>query len=104
MDEVRERSGGGDHLGAGGRRGSRRHLVRRFGCSRRRWLSDRGRVMGSTCGGAGIDTMSCDSPQRTLLAFGGPLILFAAGFRAYLLRLARPGYLVVLATAPAGFC
>ncbi len=48
--------------------------------------------------------MSCDSPQRTLLAFGGPLILFAAGFRAYLLRLARPGYLVVLATAPAGFC
>jgi hypothetical protein len=38
----------------------------------------------STCGGTGVDTAACGAPQRTLLAFGGPLILLAAGLWAFL--------------------
>ncbi len=32
----------------------------------------------------GVDTVACGLPQRTLLAFGGPLILLAAGLWAFL--------------------
>jgi hypothetical protein len=38
----------------------------------------------STCPGTGVDTVACGAPQRTLLALGGPLILFAAGLWAFL--------------------
>jgi hypothetical protein len=38
----------------------------------------------STCPGTGVDTVACGAPQRTLLAFGGPLILFAGGLWAFL--------------------
>ncbi|HWS92553.1 MAG TPA: hypothetical protein VN255_10575 [Mycobacterium sp.] len=38
----------------------------------------------STCPGTGVDTVACGPPQRTLLAFGSPLILFAAGLWAFL--------------------
>jgi hypothetical protein len=39
----------------------------------------------STCKGAmAIDTVACGAPQLTILAFGAPLILFAAGCRAFL--------------------
>jgi hypothetical protein len=38
----------------------------------------------STCPGTGVDTVACGAPQRTLLAFGGPLILLAAGLWAFL--------------------
>lgn len=38
----------------------------------------------STCPGTGVDTVACGAPQRTLLAVGGPLILFAAGLWAFL--------------------
>jgi hypothetical protein len=37
----------------------------------------------STCSGMSVDTAACGPPQRTLLAFGGPLILFAAGLWAF---------------------
>jgi hypothetical protein len=37
----------------------------------------------STCPGAGVDTVACGTPQRLLLAFGGPLILLAAGLWAF---------------------
>lgn len=38
----------------------------------------------STCPGTSVDTAACGAPQRTLLAFGGPLILFAAALWAFL--------------------
>ena len=38
----------------------------------------------STCGGLNVDTAACGPPERTLLAFGGPLILFVAGLWAFL--------------------
>jgi hypothetical protein len=39
----------------------------------------------STCKGAmAIDTVACGAPQLTILAFGAPLILLAAGCRAFL--------------------
>jgi hypothetical protein len=38
----------------------------------------------STCGGVNTDTVACGPLERTLLAFGGPLILFAAGLWAFL--------------------
>lgn len=38
----------------------------------------------STCGGMSVDTAACGPPQRALLAFGGPVILFAAGLWAFL--------------------
>ena len=38
----------------------------------------------STCPGTGVDTVACGSPQRTLLAFGGPLILLGSGLWAFL--------------------
>ena len=37
----------------------------------------------STCPATGVDTVACGAPQRTLLAFGGPLILLAAGLWAF---------------------
>jgi len=38
----------------------------------------------STCKGAmSVDTAACGVPQLTILAFGGPLILFAAGVWAF---------------------
>lgn len=38
----------------------------------------------STCGGVSVDTVACGPPERTLLAFGGPLILLAGGLWAFL--------------------
>ena len=38
----------------------------------------------STCPGTGVDTVACGAPQRTMLAVGGPVILFAAGLWAFL--------------------
>lgn len=38
----------------------------------------------STCGGASLDTVACGPPERTMLAFGGPLILLIAGMWAFL--------------------
>lgn len=32
---------------------------------------------------AAVDTAACSAPQRALLAFGGPAILFAGGVRAF---------------------
>jgi len=37
----------------------------------------------STCPGTGADTVACGAPQRTMLAFGSPAILFAAGLWAF---------------------
>ncbi|MGF2953365.1 hypothetical protein ACOJVP_13650 [Mycobacterium sp. THU-M116] len=37
----------------------------------------------STCPGVSVDTVACGAPQRTMLAFGGPLILLSAGLRAF---------------------
>lgn len=37
----------------------------------------------STCAGATADTAACGTPQRTLLALGGPAILFVAGVWAF---------------------
>src|ERR1700759_2136235 len=42
-------------------------------------------VWASTCTGAmAIDTAACGAPQLTILAFGAPLILLAAGCWAFL--------------------
>jgi hypothetical protein len=38
----------------------------------------------STCPGVSVDTAACGAPQRTVLAFGGPLIVLAAGLWAFL--------------------
>jgi hypothetical protein len=38
----------------------------------------------STCSPTGVDTVACGPPQRTMLAFGGPVILLAAGLWAFL--------------------
>ncbi|WP_156685726.1 hypothetical protein [Mycobacterium sp. Marseille-P9652] len=38
----------------------------------------------STCPGTSVDTVACGAPQRTMLALGSPLILFAAGIWAFL--------------------
>ena len=38
----------------------------------------------STCGGTSVDTVACGPPERTLLALGGPLILFVAGLWSFL--------------------
>jgi hypothetical protein len=38
----------------------------------------------STCGGTVVDTVACGPPERTLLAFGGPVILLMAGLWAFL--------------------
>ncbi len=38
----------------------------------------------STCPGTSVDTAACGAPERTLLAFGGPVILLAAGLWAFL--------------------
>ncbi len=37
----------------------------------------------STCPGTSVDTVACGAPQRTMLAIGSPLILFAAGLWAF---------------------
>jgi hypothetical protein len=43
-----------------------------------------GAMWASTCKGAmAIDTVACGRPQLTILAFGAPLILFAAGCWAF---------------------
>jgi hypothetical protein len=42
-------------------------------------------VWASTCTGPmAVDTVACGAPQRTILAFGAPVILLAAGCRAFL--------------------
>jgi len=55
----------------------------------------------STCQGAmSIDTTACGAPQLTILAFGAPLILLAAGVLgicAYVSRLASLRHLVGMA-------
>ena len=38
----------------------------------------------STRGGTSVDTVACGPPERMLLAFGGPLILFVAGLWSFL--------------------
>lgn len=38
----------------------------------------------STCPGTGVDTVACGAPQRTMLAFGGPLILMFGGLWSFL--------------------
>jgi uncharacterized membrane protein len=38
----------------------------------------------STCSGLSVDTVACGPPERTMLAFGGPLILLAGGLWAFL--------------------
>lgn len=38
----------------------------------------------STCSGVSVDTVACGPPERTMLAFGGPLILLSAGLWAFL--------------------
>ncbi len=38
----------------------------------------------STCSGTSVDTVACGPPERTLLAVGGPLVLFLAGLWAFL--------------------
>ena len=37
----------------------------------------------STCGGSTADTVTCGSPQRTLLGLGAPIILLLGGLRAF---------------------
>lgn len=37
----------------------------------------------STCPGVNVDTAACGAPERTMLAFGGPVILLAAGLWAF---------------------
>lgn len=37
----------------------------------------------STCGIGSIDTVACGPPERTTLAFGGPLILLVGGLWAF---------------------
>ena len=37
----------------------------------------------STCVGTTVDTAACGVPQRTLLAFGAPVILLSGGLRAF---------------------
>ncbi|OBK22955.1 hypothetical protein A5634_00445 [Mycobacterium asiaticum] len=37
----------------------------------------------STCGGTSSDTVACGAPERTMLGFGGPLILLIAGVWAF---------------------
>ncbi len=54
----------------------------------------------STCPGVSVDTVACGPPQRTLLAFGGPLIGLARrnlGFRAHVSGLEGRGHLVGMA-------
>lgn len=38
----------------------------------------------STCAGTSVDTVACGPPERTMLAFGGPLVLLFAGVWAFL--------------------
>jgi len=38
----------------------------------------------STCPGVNVDTAACGPPERTMLAFGGPVILLVAGLWAFL--------------------
>jgi hypothetical protein len=83
MQTQRHRSGG-DRLG---REGSEVHAAIRFAVL----AAVAGlafvvvaAVWASTCTGAmAIDTVACGAPQRTILAFGAPVILLAAGCRAF---------------------
>jgi hypothetical protein len=38
----------------------------------------------STCQGTSVDTVACGALERTILAFGGPLILLGSGLWAFL--------------------
>jgi hypothetical protein len=38
----------------------------------------------STCRGTSVNTVACGPPERTMLAFGGPLILLGSGLWAFL--------------------
>jgi hypothetical protein len=60
----------------------------------------------STCGGTSVDTVACGPPERTLLALGGPLILFVAGLWSFLrtYRVCATRVPGGDGTAPAGFC
>jgi hypothetical protein len=83
MQTQRHRSGG-DHLG---REDSEVHAAIRFAVL----AAVAGlafvvvaAVWASTCTGAmAIDTVACGAPQRTILAFGAPVILLVAGCRAF---------------------
>ena len=83
MQTQRHRSGG-DRLG---REGSEVHAAIRFAVL----AAVAGlafvvvaAVWASTCTGAmAIDTVACGAPQRTILAFGAPVILLAAGCWAF---------------------
>lgn len=41
-------------------------------------------VLTKGCDGAVADSASCGRPQRLMLAFGAPVILFAGGLRAFI--------------------
>ncbi|BBZ45600.1 hypothetical protein MPRM_28810 [Mycobacterium parmense] len=83
MHKAHERPGG-DRLG---REDREVHAAVRFaalaGCAAVGFL-----VMAalwvSTCPVTGTDTAACGTPQRTILALGGPLILLASGIWAFL--------------------
>jgi hypothetical protein len=83
MPNVRERSGG-DRLGQedGEVRAAIRFAV--FAAVAGVGFLVMAALWVSTCGGNSIDTVACGPPQRTLLAFGGPVILLAAGLWAFL--------------------
>ena len=83
MPNVRERSGG-DRLGQedGEVRAAIRFAV--VAAAAGVGFLIMGALWVSTCGGMSVDTVACGPPQRTLLAFGGPLILFASGLWAFL--------------------
>src|ERR1700756_2253898 len=69
MMQTQPHRSGGDRLG---REDSEVHAAIRFA------------VRASTCTGAmAIDTVACGAPQRTILAFGAPVILLAAGCWAF---------------------
>ncbi|ANE81816.1 hypothetical protein A7U43_23325 [Mycobacterium adipatum] len=40
-------------------------------------------VLTRSCAGALVDSVSCGSPQRLVLALGAPVILFGGGVRAF---------------------
>lgn len=82
MQKADERSSG-DRLGHGG---GEVHAAIRFA------VLDASAAVGflvvaalwvSTCPGVNVDTAACGPPQRTLLAFGGPMILLAGGLWAF---------------------
>jgi hypothetical protein len=84
MPQPRQRSGG-DHLGQEDREV---HAAVRFavlaGVAGVAFLIVAA-LWVSTCNGAmAVDTAACGAPQRTLLAFGAPVILLGSGVWAFL--------------------